>query len=378
MKTIKTLARCYLAALMLWGCAKDGTKPQDGGPDTPGTEDPYRQIVTDAYRPYISQTQAVGISIGISVNGEEYFYNMGELVRGTARVPDEHTVYEIGSISKTFAAIMAVDFLREKGITVDEKIGPYLPSDIPVLERGGQEVTFKHLLNHTAGLPREPANFSGSRSSYDSLRLYEALKLVELGSTPGSTYLYSNFGFGTLSTIIERNIGMRYGQKLENLIAAPLNLTRTKTRLTEYPDWGTENANIAVGYSSSGNQVAYRDPNETGALKGSGAVHSTIKDLLAYGRHQIDTDNSPIGHLALETHRQTMQSGSTRKGLAWTLRTVGGLECLHHDGATNGFNAALLICKSNNTVIAVLANNGGTNINSRMLTMAPNIFDTAR
>lgn len=364
-----------LLTLLMVGCGKsDNVNPVDQTPDNPDN-DPYEQVVIDAYRPYIAKPQSVGVSIGISVDGKEYFYNLGEIKKGTGLIPDENTVYEIGSISKTFAAILAVDFLNEEGISLETGVSAYLPEEIPTLEKNGVEVTFKHVLNHTTGLPREPADFSGStRATYDSTRIYQALQYVTLNSTPGERYVYSNFAYGMLSALLERNWGERYGKRLNNLIAAPLHMTRTFTRLADYPDWDTPDMNIATGYSSSGNQVSYRDPKEQGGFKGSGAVNSTIKDLLNYGRHQIDTDNSPIGDLMLKTQQQTMQSGSIRKGLAWTLRSVGGLECLHHSGATSGFNSAILVCKQNNTVIAVLANNGGTDINSRMLDIAPEIF----
>lgn len=368
----------------LWGffllvfvaCGKD----DNSGPDNPGggnedPADPYRQIVLDAYRPYMGGAQSVGLSVGIYVDGETYYYNLGEIKKGTAKMPDENTVYEIGSISKIFAALLSVSFFEDEGITEDAVIAPYLPDNIPVLERGGQEVTFKHLLTHTAGFPREPANFSGSRGSYDTTRLYQALENLSLVSTPGTTYSYSNFAFGTLSTILERSWGVRYGQKVQEVIAGPLALSRTKTRLSEYSDYNQSNMNIATGYNSSGNPVAYRDPNEAGAFKGSGAINSTVRDMLEFGKHHIETDTSPIGDLSTWIRQPAYQGGSVTKGLGWTIRTVGGVECLHHDGATSGFNAGFLVARSRKIAIVVLANNAGTNINSRMLTMAPLIFN---
>ena len=375
---ITRLLCTFLLAFLVLGCGKstDGNPNDSGTPNPSPSDDPFAQIVTDTYRPYIAQPQSVGVSIGISVDGKEYFYNLGEIKKGTGIIPDENTVYEIGSISKTFAAILTVDFLNKNGIDLDESIASYLPPEVPTLERDGVEVTFKHVLNHTTGLPREPADLSGSnRATYTAERIFQALQHVTLNSTPGERYVYSNFAYGMLSALLERSWGERYGAHLNDLIVAPLQMTRTFTRLADYPDWNTPEMNIATGYSSAGNQVNYRDPNEQGGFKGSGAVNSTIKDMLNYGRHQIDTENSPIGDLMLKTQQQTMQSGSIRKGLAWTLRSVGGLECLHHSGATSGFNSSILVSKQNNIVIAVLANNAGTNIDSRMLDMAVKVFN---
>lgn len=361
---------------MLFSCGgKDNLQPDEGGQDN--GSDPYFQIVNNAYRPYMGQAQSVGLSVGIYVNGKSYFYNYGEIQKGTAKIPNEHTVYEIGSVSKIYAALLATSFFKDKGITEEAKINSYLPNSIPVLERGDKEVTFKDLLTHTAGFPREPQNFSGSRGGYDSTRLYLALQNLNLNNTPGTSYSYSNFGFATLSTILERNWNVRYGLKVQEIIAGPLELQRTKTRLSEYSDYNQSNTNIAIGYNSSGSPVSYRDPNETGAFKGSGAINSTINDLLIFGRHQIEVSDSPIGELSSWIQRPAFQGGSVKRGLGWEISTVGGLECLVHSGATEGFNASLLVSKSNKIVIAVLANNAGTNIYSRMLQMAPQVFNNS-
>ncbi len=371
--------RLFLGVMVCWMLAscggKENPQPDDGGQGN--GSDPYFQIVNNAYRPYMGQAQSVGLSVGIYIDGETYFYNYGEIKKGAAKVPNENTVYEIGSVSKIYAALLAVSFFKDKGITEEEKIARYLPNSIPVLERGDKEVTFKDLLTHTAGFPREPQNYSGTRGSYDSTKLYLALQNLTLNSTPGASYSYSNFGFATLSTILERNWDIRYGIKVQEIIAGPLGLQRTKTRLSEYDDYNQSNTNIATGYNNTGNPVAYRDPNETGAFKGSGAINSTIKDLLVFGRYQIETANSPIGELSTWIQQPAFQSGSVRRGLGWSIATVGGLECLVHDGATSGFNASFLVSKSNKIVIAVLANNAGTNIHSRMLQMAPLVFSKA-
>src|SRR5690554_2547749 len=124
-----------LGLLFLVAACGKGDDPTPGNPgggsDNP-SDDPYRQIVTDAYRPYMGGASSVGLSVGIYANGESYFYNLGEIKKGTAIMPDENTVYEIGSVSKIFAALMATSFFEDYEINEDAAIAPYLPDNIPV------------------------------------------------------------------------------------------------------------------------------------------------------------------------------------------------------------------------------------------------------
>src|SRR5207244_1996226 len=110
--------------------------------------------VDSAVRPYINLAITTGVSIGILRNGKMYFYNYGETAKGNKKLPNQHTIYEIGSISKTFTATLLADAVSNGKISLGDPVSKYLPARIPALEFEGVPVTIKMLSNHSSGIPR--------------------------------------------------------------------------------------------------------------------------------------------------------------------------------------------------------------------------------
>ena len=72
-----------------------------------------------------------GLSIGILKDGKIHFYGYGETAKGSKQLPDEHTLFEIGSISKTFTAILLADAVNNGMIKLDDPVNKWLPDSIP-------------------------------------------------------------------------------------------------------------------------------------------------------------------------------------------------------------------------------------------------------
>ncbi|NJO92561.1 MAG: serine hydrolase [Chloroflexia bacterium] len=102
---------------------------------------------------------STGVSIALYKNGVTSFYGYGETKKDNGKVPDKNTLYEIGSITKTYTSIAILKMLKENNHTIETPIRLYLPADIPTLARNGVELNFKHLLTHTSGLNYMPDNF---------------------------------------------------------------------------------------------------------------------------------------------------------------------------------------------------------------------------
>ena len=98
----------------------------------------------------------VGIVVGIiDINGPRYYsYGKASLSRG--QILDEHSVFEIGSITKVFTAIMLADMVSKNEVGLDDPIEQYLPDKVSVPSRNNVHITLAHLATHTSGLPRMP------------------------------------------------------------------------------------------------------------------------------------------------------------------------------------------------------------------------------
>ncbi len=115
----------------------------------------YEQL-PDELNTSIHKRIAKGIipSIAIAIidsTGIQYF-NFGKTSKRGKEV-DEHTIYEIGSISKVFTAILLSQQVRDGDLTLDDKINDYLPAEVKVPVMGEQEITFGNLSDHTPDCP---------------------------------------------------------------------------------------------------------------------------------------------------------------------------------------------------------------------------------
>jgi CubicO group peptidase (beta-lactamase class C family) len=124
----------------------------------------------------------------------------GQLDNGKA--PDGDTVYEIGSMTKTFTATLLAKAVVAGRVTLDTPVAQLLP-DFKVPSRGGKQITLGAIATQHSGLPRLPSNLlrndpSNPYADYDAVKLKAFLAGYELPRDPGAAYEYSNLGFGLL------------------------------------------------------------------------------------------------------------------------------------------------------------------------------------
>jgi CubicO group peptidase (beta-lactamase class C family) len=230
-------------------------------------------------------------------------------------------------------AVLLTNELAKRNLTIEEPISRFL--NIP----GGW-------LN-TEGL-----------EGYDSTDLYDYLSTYNLSYKPGTTYRYSNTGFGLAGIILERLSGKNYEQNLIDEMCTPLGLTTTRIS-SEGID------NHATGYNSQKTEIPYLD--KIDAMKGSVSVRSSVKDLIAYGRSQITLDSS-LGD-AMEICQQ-VSFENPKVGLDWEYVTINGSEVISHFGGVSSFNSAIFICKSRNIVFVLLSNTDMGDDGTQFINMA--------
>ena len=150
--------------------------------------------------------QSVGIVVGVVDSTGTRFVSYGTThVDGTAPV-DEHTIFEIGSISKVFTSIILADMVRKGEVDFRDPVQKFLPPEVVLPVSEGRAITLSHLATHRSGLPRMPNNFAhgagGMTDPYPLDRMYEFPGTCTLASDVGENYLYSNLGFGLLGQVL--------------------------------------------------------------------------------------------------------------------------------------------------------------------------------
>jgi serine-type D-Ala-D-Ala carboxypeptidase/endopeptidase len=272
----------------------------------------------------------------------------GTLANGQA--PDGNTVYEIGSVTKTFTATVLGRAVLSGRVTLDAPVARLLP-DFKIPSRGGREITLGDLATHHSGLPPLPLNFVTKDqvnpfADYDAAKLKAFLAHYQLPRDPGASFEYSDVGFGLLGHALARLEHTTYGVLLDDQVLKPLGMTMSGTAST-----AALRAHLAPGHDSA-DQVAINW--DIPGLAGTGAIRSTAPDMLRYLKANMGIDQSPLAAAMTLAHQpRSMMDPTTRIGLAWRISEQG---IIWHSGMTWGYRSFLGFTGDGKRGVVILSN----------------------
>lgn len=287
---------------------------------------------------------------------------------GTQPLRDEEVdgsaaaLYEIGSISKVFTGVLLAQALEAGELSLDDTLGKLLegrarPASPPnasphVFSRHTAAVTLRQLVTHTACLPRLPADFRQGRNAddpyrdYGRERLWAAVAALRLPSAPPCEAQYSNFGFAVVGEILSERAGKPWEQLVRERIAAPLGMADTVQAL------GERAARLAPGFAG----MRRTPPWDMQAFAGAGALRSTPRDLLLFGRAIAAGREGPLG-AAAERLVTPQARFDGEIGLAIFVGGPPARRTFSHTGGTGGFVSYLLVAPDTREVMVLLASN---------------------
>jgi D-alanyl-D-alanine-carboxypeptidase/D-alanyl-D-alanine-endopeptidase len=170
------------------------------------------KLVTD----YMKWGKRVGISLGVNYKGQSFTYNYGETSPGSGILPSERSVYEIGSITKTFTGLLMAHAITEHRIALSDDIRKFLPGSFPNLQYpNGDPVKVGYLLAHTAQFPNSFGDVNGTVNRNDAF--IDSLRKVKLDSLKSFRYRYSNVGYQLLGLILENVYKKSYADLISRL-----------------------------------------------------------------------------------------------------------------------------------------------------------------
>jgi CubicO group peptidase (beta-lactamase class C family) len=302
---------------------------------------------------YLKDPGNSSLSIGLITDGkvESFFY--GETKKGTGKLPDGHSLYEIASISKTFTGIMLAHAINQHKIALNDPLTKYLTGNYPGLQFKGEPIRMIHLSNHTSGLPSLPANLDKQPGfdpanpyvNYNKDMIYQYLKNFQIDTLPGNKADYSNLAFGILGLTLENTYKMPLEKLLQQVITGPLKMQHTHYAVS--PD---QQSLLATGYNNAnGNAVSYWN---LGDFKAAGGLKSDLHDMLIYLQANITATNPDI---ALSQKKTSQQQGFSR-GLAWMIEPLRTDTMIWHNGGTAGFRSFCGFLKNKKNGVVVLSN----------------------
>lgn len=326
--------------------------------DVAGKKAEIERIVAD----FTAAKRPVGMMVGVIAGQDRQVVSFGEISRFTQKTPDAQTVFEIGSVTQTFTALLLARMVERGVMALDDPLEKWVPPGVTVPTYQGQQITLAQLATHTSGLPREPdfRRFRRHETRHLTVdKMFALLGQTELIGAPGTKFLYSNFGFALLAQAVTRAAGAADWMDLvRREIDAPLGLRDTRIVVG-----GMDQSRLAQGYGPGANSVRYGMltwPAFNGAL----ALRSTLDDMMQWLAFHMGMVPSPLTSLLplVETPRVSAGAGAgagDEIGLGWQthpLRAGSKQRIIAKNGATLGFYSFVVFLKETQTGVVVLSN----------------------
>ena len=285
--------------------------------------------------------------------------------------PDADTVFEIGSITKTFTGILLAQRIENGELKLDDHVADLLPEGWSLPE-SAREITLRHCTTHTSGFPRLPANllsfsvvsrqlFGGDPyRDYSEEQFRDALATVELESEPGTERSYSNFAVGLLGFVLATQNGSDYETLVTNEICKPLGMHKT---VITNDAWHREN--MPVKYRSAlklGPAMIALESDEwqlPNHLAGAGAIRSTGRDMMTFLKANMGLISTPFDAAIQRSHQELFQECADKAmGMNWVRSFESDISqnIIWHNGGTNGFKSYLGFTEDHQFGVFALSN----------------------
>ncbi|NBB18965.1 serine hydrolase [Runella sp. CRIBMP] len=297
----------------------------------------------------IDNRYSVGTVVAFFENGKETYFTYGYANADKKQVILPQSVFEIGSISKTFTSLLLADLVQKKAIRLDDFVEKYLPDSVKIPSFNGRKITFADLATHTSGLPRMPTNIVAKDPEnpyveYGVKELYAFLKTAQLENGMGN-YNYSNVGVGLLGHVLTRISGKSYEQLLQNVICNPLKMNETSTLNSS--SW------LTTGHVDN-KPVSHWDFD---IMAGAGAIRSNAEDLMRYLRAELDLSAGALASAIKQSQQPLYVVDSTLKmALGWHISAAANDEIYWHNGGTGGYRTFAGFSQKSNKAIVILNN----------------------
>lgn len=283
----------------------------------------------------LAPSTSAGLTIGVVQHGERRVF-----VFGTAK-PD--SIYEIGSLTKTFTGLILAQMVEQGRVKLDEPVRQLLPPGT-VAKPQGAEISLLDLTTQHSGLPRMPDNFKPANpdnpyADYGAANLYQYISGHGVEKTGSPKFLYSNLGVGLLGQALADRAGVRYPALLAQEVTEPLKLRDTVVTLS-----AAQQRRFIQGHS-----IDHREAHawDLDALAGAGAIRSTASDLLTYLSAQLHPDQLPSSRstqgrtlpAAIKLSQEIRAEAAPGMQIAfnWLYITADGT--YWHNGGTGGYSS---------------------------------------
>ncbi len=307
---------------------------------------------------------------------------------------DSQTPMRIASLTKQFVVVAAIRLVEDGVLTLDAPVHRYLPR----MKKLGDQITIRHLLNHTSGLPHHsllfmnaervpfdmdaPGGFLfaplGSRSKDFMPTNKEVLDILvefpKLRSKTGEKWEYNNSAYVVLTLVVEKITGLRFETYLQRKVLSPLDMRNTGlARPLE-----VRRNTLAKSYEKQGNKFVEKDYSPFNNIFGDGGLYSTLDDMTDWRKAWQTTSILKRESIEQILAPAKLNNGKPASdvprgkgyGMGWFIDELDGKKYYYHGGGWANFRHAVLWSPSHEVWIVVLTNR----YDSKPYEQAKNLF----
>jgi CubicO group peptidase (beta-lactamase class C family) len=297
--------------------------------------------LTDSIQSAMQHFSIPGVSVGVLFKDQEFTAALGVTSIENPLGVTPETLFQIGSITKTFTGTAAMRLVEMEKLHLDKPVRYYIPELKLSDESVAQRVTLLHLLTHTAGWEGDYFNDFGLGDDALAKMVANLVNLQQL--TPlGEVWSYNNAGFYLAGRLIEVVSGMPYEAALKALILSPLGMEQTFFFAHDVISY-----RFAVGR----------------AIHPIGGLVTNIPDLFRYARFHMGDGTAQDGTRLLKAetlakmHTPYIPATGIRSfGLSWGVVDIDGHRLISHGGGTKGQVTFLGIAPAQRFALVILTN----------------------
>ncbi len=289
----------YLAAASLF--FGPGAHAAEGG-----SQDRLAQIVTEAIRPIMDEYDVPGMAVAVTIGGQRSYFNYGVASKESGRKVTEETLFEVGSISKTFTATLASYAQVTGALSLSDKASRYMPA-----LAGGRfdEISLLDLGTYAAG--GLPLQFPNNVTDQDSMIAY--YRNWRPAYPAGTHRQYSNPSIGLFGHLAARSMGKPFDDLMEQMLFPALGLKRTYIRVPQ-----DRIGDYAYGYSKDNKPIRVSPGIWDSEAYG---VKTTSADLIGFAEVNINSStlDETMQRAIKATHTGYYKVGDMMQGLGWEM-----------------------------------------------------------
>lgn len=296
----------------------------------------------------------LGLSIGVVRGPAVAYYAMGDTQPTQGARVDSATLFEVGSLTKTFTALLLAWEQENGGLAPEAYLDVVLPADVHLRPGLRHRVKLTAMASHQSGLPNlSNDHYIQALFDQDPVQpfhlvtrdyLFKVLRDTNSLQAPG-TYHYNNFAFSLLGELLAQRDGLSYGDLVQERILKPLGLH--DTGLTY------QTAHIAGRFTTKGEA---RPAIITNAVAPAGGLKSNAVDLVQYMQAQMAPPAGVLGRAIKRTQRPVYSDSAITMGLGWEIRQLGGHRVYQKDGDTFGNSSLIRFAPDQQVGLVILAN----------------------